>query len=197
MLVNEYIGGVFDSVHKGLSGTQIEFIGEMCEDLRQFGERWGSDIIVPELRNMRIPFLIERDGLIIEVYMDFFGKPLEGENRRLLRYFDEKLAGTMRKLKSRNFDRISIMLFGFYHRHIYAPEIASIYDGEVEKWCGVELVLRRLRGTARAGVRYENEKFCDRVIEKKNGEVSIIYGKGQWRSELVRRGVIPKAKRKR
>lgn len=171
-------------------------LNSQVEDLRVWGERWSGDMTVPAREYMKVPVMYELGGEVTEVYEEKLWWPLQAANKNLLKHVDNRLLESFREIKRIGFKRSSSVLYGRMFVHVHSDKMEKQYYDRITEWAGVTLVLRRIRSTARVAYRYEQpDTLGRRVIEDKDGNVTIRFGKAQWRRELVQRGVIPKKQR--
>jgi hypothetical protein len=189
MLVERDIIDSYQSQLDAATEDQKKALDLEVESLRTWGERWGRDMEDAPVALTDVMFLIAlENGEIEEVSMGRVIWKLEAANRIVIKKLDDQIVGSYISMKKAGFPRPSSLLCRHMFVSLFATDQYEKYDAD--QWKGMTLVLQRLHSTCRAAFRFDNEKYHRRVVHREDGSSDIVYGKKQWRRELVARKVI-------
>lgn len=196
MLIEKIIYDSYKEQMGAASARQIEALEEEAQALQKWGERWSPEVKDPGHTWIDIPRFVEHNGDIVEIFLPMCIWPLEMANKHMLGYTDIRVVESFRKVKRIGFQKPSTAVYGYLFEKMHAPDMDELYAGRTQEWSGVQLILRRFHTTARVAYRYDrHEEFGKRIKVMKDGSTDIIYGRAQWREELVRRGIISSGKK--
>lgn len=192
MLVERDIQTSYEEQIAAATKDQLVLLLAEVESLRLWGERWGRDTYDAPMETKDVPLLVESNGEIAEVVFPRAVWDLESANRVAIKHLDDRIVNAYIGMKKAGFQRPSSLLYGHMFKRLYNPKGLEVEPTEydVVQWRGMILVYKRLHSTCRILFRIENEKYCRRTIYKEDGSTEIVYGKAQWRRELVARKVI-------
>lgn len=195
MLIEADIYASYEDQIGNASASQLKELDGEVERLRGWGDRWSRDVKIPAHIKFGLPRLFEHKGEVVEVPVEMVYWPLEQANQHMLKYVDIRMVEAFKTVKRMGFSRPSAVLYGRLFTYLHSDKVGREYEGKLQDWGGPQLMLRRIHTTTRVAYRYEKfEKYGDRTKHKGNGDIERIYGRRQWRDELIRRGVIPRPK---
>lgn len=191
MILTKYIFDVYEESLKEAKESQLEELDEEVKSLVQWGERASFEVCDPGYKAGYVLRVMKIDDKVCELPVDQIVWPLEQANKKMLGKLDDRIVEAFKKVKKIGFARPSIVIYGRMFFYVHQKDVGDTYADQLKKWAGIQLVLRRIEGTTRIALRFdEPDKYGPKHVYHKNGDISLEYGKDPWREELVKRRIL-------
>lgn len=198
MLVDKYLYDEYSRDKKSADNRQIDVINEESRVLMLWGERHGTMVSNPERRMVSVKRVYDfGDGRCEEILLEEMAWPIEQDEKNvsLVKELDVSIVSAFKAVKGSGWRRTSFSLYHVYLCMIHDAKWNDRWEKSdgAKAWCGVNLVLQRLRSTARLVARYGNvDKFGPLKVYKDGKVVAYRYDRLVWRKELEKRGLFSK-----
>jgi len=192
MLVSVYLHEFYQKFVNASSSAQKTSLDQELDSLKKWGERRSVDVKEAQIETRQVPSVYPVNGEPREVLVEKRFWPLEDANKHLLSVLDERIVASCKELKGAGIVRPTMILQEAFFLYLLTQGDEKKYVQNPKAWYGVNLVLHRLRGTARLAARFENPEMFGPRITYGREETTIEYTKEAWRGDLARRGLVPK-----
>lgn len=197
MILTEKIFNMYKEQTSKASPAKIGLLDNEVKSLCQWADRRKEKVESVSYRWADVMRLVEHEGRIYEIPMEQLEYNLEGANTSLLGQVDERIVEAFKKIKKAGFKQPSTALYGRLFHYLCSEKAGKKYANKIKNWSSIQLVLRRMENTIRIALRFEDpDSYSPMQVCHDDGSVDFVYGRAPWRKELVKRGVIPRRKKR-